>query len=281
MGSLTYQLEGFDLHQPDIGFRLLEQSTFAAEVAPRRVNIEVPRRHGEIPAWNDPIDTRLLTLNIEVRGDTHTELEERWNHLRSLAGLGINRPVTIQRVSDFGTTSTFAQLQNMSNAVFYHPRHIAQTTMLFHIPSGRWEDVNASEQELSIPGTEQNVVFAAESTAPVNNVLLRAQGPLSTLTVFDTTNDTGFTWGGEDPIPSGEYLLIDCADFEAWHNTSSDFDAEDTDVSRWLSTVGNGMLTLVPLTSFTIGDSINSTTVEVTGDGAGTELHIRGRRTYA
>lgn len=278
--SLTYQLDGFDLHQPNIGFRLLEESTFASEVSPRRVNIEVPRVHGEIPSWNDPLTPKLLTLNVEVRGDTHVELEERWNHLRALCRLGGNRPVTIQRVSDFTTVSVFGQLQNMSEAVFHHPRHLAQATMLFHIPYGRWEDVNASEQQMAIPGMDQNLVFAAESTAPVSTVLVRAEGPLSSLTINDNTNETGFQWAGDDPIPAGEYLRVDCAQFQAWHNTSSDWDAEGDDVSRWLATLGNGMLNPVPLVTFTIGGNTNSTTVQASGTSGMTDLHIRGRRTY-
>src|SRR5690606_1736764 len=58
--AIGYTLEGFNLHQPDIGFRLLEGTEFASTIAPRRVNISVRNMHGEVPMWNDPLDTTTL-----------------------------------------------------------------------------------------------------------------------------------------------------------------------------------------------------------------------------
>ena len=54
---LEYTIEGFNLHQPELGFYLLEGSSYASEISPRRVNLEVPGVHGEIPQWNDPLSS--------------------------------------------------------------------------------------------------------------------------------------------------------------------------------------------------------------------------------
>lgn len=280
MDCLAYTLEGFDLHQPLLGYRLLEGSTFASEVAPRRVNLVVPGVHGEIPAWNDPLSTLLLSLRVEVKGSSPEDREMRWNYLRSLCRLGSNQPVTVRRVVPNRVDSTFAQLQSMTEPVFLSPRHIVQTTMVFHIPSGRWTDVNPVEQELAIPGSDQNVVAAAESTAPITDALVRVQGPVSSIGIIDNTSDTGLTWAGAAPIGVGEYLLVDCGQFTAWRNSDDEWDSQDADESRWLSSQGNGMLSLIPVPSFTVGSAVNSVTVTATGTTGASELHVLSRRTF-
>ncbi len=81
-------------------------------------------------------------------------------------------------------------------------------------------------------------------------------------------------------IAPDEYLLIDCANFEARRNTTDSWDEVGEGVTARLLTVGNGMLTLVPEPSFVIGDSTSSVTVTAAGHSAATEIRIRGRRTY-
>lgn len=278
--SLEYTLEGFNLHQPELGFRLLEGTEFASNIAPRRVNIVLPGVHGEIPAWNDPLSTTTLLLHVRIQGENAEDLRTKWNYLRSLTRVGSNNPVTIRRVTQGQTLVASVQLESMSTPDFHCAVNMVTTTMTFHNPRGRWEDVNASEQALAVPGTDQNVVFAAQSSAPVDNALVRVRGPITSITVRDNTSDTGFHWQGPPNISSSQYLLVDCAMFTAWRNTDEEWDTRDEDVSSELVTTGNGMLSLVPIPAFIIGSSTNSTTITASGTTGDTVLTIRGRRTY-
>lgn len=282
--AIGYTLEGFNLHQPDIGFRLLEGTEFASTIAPRRVNISVPNMHGEVPMWNDPLDTTTLALRVRISDPSPEGLQQKWHYLRSLCRTGSNNPVTIRRLSgDNEVTSTFAQLQSMDTPDFYCAAGMVTTTMLFHIPSGRWEDINDEIVQLAIPGADQEVPFASESSGPITNLLVQVKGPLTRVIVRDNTNDTGVEWrafGAITDIASDEYLLIDCANFEARRNTTDAWDEVGEGVTARLLTVGNGMLTLVPQPSFVIGDSTSSVTVTAAGHSAATEIRIRGRRTY-
>lgn len=277
---VSYAIDGFNLHQPEIGFRLLEGSTYAAEVSPRRVNIMIPGVHGEIPAWNDPLPPVLLTFNIEINGTDSQDLEVKWNHLRTLCRLGGNQPVTVQRTTEGSTVATYAQLQSMTEPDFFCAVNKVKTVMMFHVPSGRWETITATEQELAIPGGNQNIVFAAESTRPITNAQFRVAGPLASIEIRDNTNDTGFVWGGQFPVQTGRYLIVNCGSYTAWLNEDEEWDTTHQDVSRWLSTSGNGMLSLVPSPSFVIGNHTNDVTVTAFGTAGNTQLYVRGRRTY-
>lgn len=278
---VDYSIDGFNLHQPDLGFRLLDGSTYAPEIAPRRVNIIIPGVHGEIPSWNDPLSPTLLTFNVEINGTDSADLEAKWNHLRMLCRLGGNQPVTIQRTTASATVAAYGQLQTMSEPDFFCAVNKVKTVMMFHMPTGRWETVAADEQELAIPGGEQNIVIAAQSTRAITNAQFLVTGPLASIEVRDNTNDTGFVWGGAIPVVTGEYLIVNCGSYTAWINDNDDWESTQQDVSRWLSTSGNGMLSLVPAPSFVIGSATNNVTVTAFGTSSNTQLHVRGRRTYA
>lgn len=279
--SLTYTIEGFDLHQPSLGVKLLQQTQFASNVSPRRVNIVIPGVHGEIPAWNDPLSSSTIIFRVRIEDRDPAQLEQKWNYLRSLCRVGSNSPVTLRRESENGFTSTFAQLESMDRPDFHCAAGMVTTTMSFHCPSGRWQDINATEQQLSIPGTDQTVVFASESSGPVTDAMVRVQGPLGTLEVRDNTNNTGFEWTAPGSgIPAGEYLLVNCADFTAWHKLDDAWENGGTNVGSTLQSTGNGMLALVPDVGFTLGSNSSSVTVTAGGTTASSQMHILGRRTY-
>lgn len=279
--SLTYHLEGFPLHQPDQGYLLMEGTQFAPEIAPRRVNIVLPNAHGEVPAWNDPLDTTELALRVRIRGDSPDELRERWEVLRALTGTGGNRPLTLTRVHGSQELEASVQLLTMDVPDFWCAAGMVQTTMVLHNPSGRWQEPEAVEQMLATDGQPQQVDFAAESTAPVTNALVRVQGPISFITVTDATNNTGFQWTSPDtPLDETEYLLVDCASYTAWRNDDAEWDSRDRNVTHGLVTTGSGMLSLVRAYDSATGQFTNTVATELFGDGAATELYIRGKRTY-
>lgn len=278
--TLDYTLEGFNLHQPDVGFRLLEGSEFATDVAPRHVDISIPNAHGQVPRWNDLLSPSTLILRVRIEGEDAHDLESKWNHLRTLCRIANNNPVTVRRVVDSDIRSAYMQLQSMTRPDFYCAVHMVTTTMTFLNPSGRWQDVDEIDQELTLDGAAQNVTIASESTAPNTNSKARLAGPVSSVTVRDNTSDTGFTWQGSTPIPVGEYLLVDCATFTAWRKPNDAWENSGTDVSAGLTFEGDGILALVPIPSFVLGNSTSSISVETTGTDSNSDIVIRGRRTY-
>lgn len=278
---MDYLINGFRVHQPDEGFRLMEDTQFASEISPRRVNLQVPRMHGEIPAWDDPIDSTGVVIRVRIQDPDPDMLERKWNHLRAHALLGGNRAVILVRESELSNTSAQVQLESMTQPDFWCAAGIVDTTMIFHNPSGRWQESTPEVQPLLLPGTEQEVFTVSESTAPITNALLRVQGPVSSFEIRNDANNTGLYWSGSSSVSSGDYLLIDCENFEAWINSNSDWDARQSNVSRWLLSEGIGPLSLTPIPSVTIGSNTSSVTTSSSGTSSDTELHIQARRTYA
>lgn len=280
--ALTYTLEGFDLHQPDIGFYLLEGTEFASAIAPRRVNIVLPNMHGEIPAWNDPISSTTIIVRVRIRGNSPEDMEQKWNYLRSLCRLGSNNPVTMRREGAVEITSAFVQLESMDRPDFHCAVDMVTTTMSFHNPSGRWQAVNPSTEQLNVPGTDQVVQFAADSSAPITDALVQVRGPLFSLSVRDNTNNTGFQWiTAFESVAADQYLLVNCATYRAWILDEDSWEPGGTEVTHGLLTTGNGMLALVPQVGFTLGSNSSSVTVGTSGNNSNTRLLIRGRRTYS
>src|SRR5690625_6298978 len=94
--SLTYSIQGFDLHQPDKGFKLLVGSSFAPPVNPRRVDLELPRMHGQIALWEDPMSAKKLTLEVRIEDHDADGLKQIWEHLRYLLWIGTTCRMTIR-----------------------------------------------------------------------------------------------------------------------------------------------------------------------------------------
>jgi len=277
---LEYTIEGFNLHQPELGFYLLEGSSYASEISPRRVNLEVPGVHGEIPQWNDPLSSTNVVFNVRVREANPESLRQKWQYLRALMRTGNNNPVTVRRLESGQVLSAQMQLLSMSEPDFYCAAGMVTTTIMLHNPSGRWSAINTTEQELAIPGTDQILTAAAASSGPITDALVRVRGPVSSIMVRDNTNDTGFQWQLSPTISSGQYLLVDCGSFTAWRNTTNDWEQRGSDVSSGLRTIGNGMLSLVSLPSFVVGNNSSSVTVSAAGTSSNTELHVLARQTH-
>lgn len=279
--SLAYTIQGFNLHQPDLGFQLMEGSSYASSIAPRRVNLVVPRMHGEIPAWNDPLDTTEITLRVRIRDDDPAELERKWIYLRSLCMGGQNNPVMLRRESEDHNAFAYVQLLSMSEPDFWCAAGIVDTVIILHNPSGRWQDaITPTDQSLSIPGAEQTVVAAMDSSAPITDALFRVRGPLSSVTIRNPYNDTGFSWFAPTSLTADQWVIIDCKNYQAWINTSPSWDARNVDASRTLQTEGNGMLSLTSIPTSVYGENYNLTSVSASGATAATELTVQARPTY-
>lgn len=279
--SIAYTLQGFNLHQPDIGFQLMEGSSYASAISPRRINLTVPYMHGEIPAWNDPLDSTTITVRVRISDNSPEALEQKWIYLRSLCMTGQNNPVTMRRETSDHNAFAYVQLLSMTEPDFWCAAGIVDTVMMFHNPSGRWQGAATPEdQPLSVPGAQQIVVAAMESSAPITDALFLVRGPLSSITIRNPYNDTGFQWVAPSSLGANQWLLVDTASYQAWTNTSGDWDDRSLNVSRTLLTSGNGMLAMTSIPSLTPGDNSNITAVSASGTGPETTLTVRARRTY-
>lgn len=285
---ITYTIQGFDLHQPEEGFQLMQNSAFAPPIAPRRVDLLVPRMHGEVPLWDDELDAAKLSLRVRISDPDPEQLQFKWEHLRALMWTGSNQGLTIRRES--GTqptpqvTSTFGQLETMTQPDFWCAAGMVDTVMLFNIPSGRWQSIEIFEESLDTNTSSQELDFVNESTAPNTNMLFRFQGPITASNAWneahDDTNQTGFRILPGQTVASDEYVLVDPQNYKAWLNTVSDFDARHTDISSGLHVRGMNMISLVSIPSFQIGVRTSNIRTARSASATDTTLVVQGRRTY-
>lgn len=277
---INYTVNGFSLHQPELGFLLMEQTEYASSIAPRRVNIMVPMMHGEIPSWNDPLDTTEVLLRVRIKDDDPAELENKWNYLQAMLGTGQNNPIVLRRENEKHNLFAHVQLQSMTQPDFYCAAGIITTTILLHNPSGRWQAVTEEDQTMVVPGAQQEVVTARYSSAPITDSLWRIRGPISTISVHNPWNDTGWEWRAPAAVPADTWIIVDTRNYQVWRNTTDGWDAREVDVSRGLMTIGNGMLALTPVPGIPYGNTSNITTVSASGHNSATELVVRSRRTF-
>lgn len=281
--AVEYTIQGFNFHQPDLGFQLMEGSTYAPAVNPRRVNIEITGMHGQVPMWNDELSAQKLTLRVRIRDQDPAGLQAKWEHLRGLMWTGSNQGLTIRRVVGTQVTSAFGQLESMTEPDFWCAAGMIDTVILLNIPYGRWQSIETYEQALSTNTLNQQVDFVRNSTAPVTNMLFRIQGPVTTtggwVDVRDGSSQTGFRVM-PGVVSSSQYVIVDPENYKAWVNNSSSFTARETDVSQTLIPVEKGMLVMVSNPTFVINGRTNDTDVTRSTGATSTTMVIQGRRTY-
>ena len=78
--AVTFELNGFPLDKKDF-CKVMEGTEYSSALSMRRVNLESPGLHGQIPMWFDPLDTLKIALRLRV-------LKPRLSPLWSLFGTG-------------------------------------------------------------------------------------------------------------------------------------------------------------------------------------------------
>jgi len=274
---LQYQIDGFDLDNKAAGFQLVGTTSYTSGLSMRRVNVEIPRMHGTLALWDDPMSAATLILDMKITASSAGVLDQRYRYLLRLLGVGAQRPVTVRRTTAGGTETAQAQLVTTSAPIYTCTDHLhmIKTLVTMNIPSGRWTAEGYIEHTIT-EGTGIEVPFVSDSTAPVTDLQIRITGPVTSFTLDDDVSGTGVRWFGGVGIPSGEYLLIDCGEFTAWRNTTSSWTAQETSVIDRLSVRGNGMLAPSALPELG-GGGTSSLTLDITGTGA--VVVVRGRRT--
>lgn len=284
--TLVYTIQGFNLHQPDIGFKLMQTTSYASPISPRRVNLEIPRMHGQVPMWDDELGPAKLLLRVRIQDEDPAQLELKWQHLRALMWTGSNTGLTVRREINSELHYAFAQLENMTEPDFYCAAGMIDVDILLNIPYGRWESVQVYEQNFTTNSGTSGISFdfVAQSTAPVSRVLVRFGGGISQangwVELHDDTSLTGFRMTPGSVVSPSEYVLVDVEQGRAWINTTSDWDARQTEITPGLRPLRRGMLSLVSVPSFQMGVRTNNARSFRSASATTTTGTIQGRRTY-
>lgn len=280
--TLTYSLNGLDLHDPGNGRKLLDATSWSNNIAMRNTVLSLPGMHGAVPVWAAPLDSSNLVLRVQVKDRDEDGLNDKWNLIMRHLGVGNNRGTLIERArsaagADNGRqVSAYGQLVSADQPDFSCAGGLVTSSLIFSIPGGRW--YGAAETEvLSLTGANQAVTIAQDSTMPITESQFLVKGPIAGLHIFDNVSQTGFDWTGVN-ITSAQWLLIDLATFTAWQKSSAAYDLSGTNVSAGLANSGVGWLSLVP----GIADGITASSVSVTSSGTSgaSTLTLRAQPAY-
>lgn len=265
--TLTYAVNGLDLHDPANGRRLLDAPIWASNLTMRNIQIALPGIHGNLPVWQSPLDASGITFRIRLTDHDQDGLNTKWNQVVRYLGVGNNQPVTLERtrsttgVNAGRQVTTKAQLTTVDPPDFSCAAGFVTASLGFNIPSGRWYG-SAATETLNLAAANQRVTTAEASTLPITDAAFLVKGPVSGLHIFDNVSQTGFDWSGAN-VTSAQWLLVDLASFTAWIKSSASYDNSGTNVSAGLANSGIGWLSLVP----GIGDGISQSSVSVTSSG--------------
>lgn len=289
--AVTFEVNGFKLDTANV-CKVLEGTEYSSALAPRRVNLDTPGMHGQVPMWMDPLDTLKITLRLRVlkaRGAAQTFLH---NNVRTIQGLfrpggyiqsqsSIITPLEIIRDRDGLRVRALVQLESMSQAEYSHTGGFADMTVVLNAPRGMWESTTTEDVNFVGNLNGQSYSTAAKSVLPFYP-LIRVAGPFTSVTIRDVFSNTGVMWTRSPGISSGRWLLIDPYLMGAWDKATNGFDPNDpgtNDARAYLHEIGNGPFNA---TSFRFSTTpIVSTGVDViiVGGSGGTPVTLRGRYT--
>lgn len=213
--DLTYTLQGANLSDPDIGFKLLNGTEYAPAVSPRNVTVLVPGMHGSVPLFDAPLSPILVTLVVRVLGGDPDTLRTNYNRLMGVLYVGNNNSITVNRIRGTHLETAEARLVSTTAPSFSVPVPWVDVTIILEIQTGVWggpsEDI-----DLLLNNPFQNYSIAAASTAPVANMLIRVIGPMTAFTIRDLNTNTGLTWSGGTAVTAAQCLIIEPQTMRAW-----------------------------------------------------------------
>lgn len=280
--TLTYAINGLDLHDPDNGRRLLDAPIWAGNLTSRNIQIALPGVHGNVPVWQSPMDASGITFRVRLLDHDQDGLNTKWNQIVRYLGVGNNQPVILSRTrsttaeTNGRQTTTKGQLTAVDPPDFSCAGGFVTASLGFNIPSGRWYG-EVTTEVLALADADQPSTIAEASTMPITDSAFLVHGPISGLHIFDNTSQTGFDWSGAN-VTSAQWLLVDLASFTAWIKSSATYDLSGTNVSAGLANSGIGWLSLVP--GVTDLGSASSVSVTSSGTSGASTLTLRAQPAY-
>jgi hypothetical protein len=289
--AVTFEINGFLLDKKDV-CKVMEGTEYSSAVTMRRLNIDSPGLHGQIPMWIDPLDVLKVTLRLRVlkpRKSAQTVLHNNVRLIQSLFRPGgylasqssIVTPLEIIRDRDGLRVRAFAQLETMSQAEYSHTGGFADMTVVLNIPRGVWESTTSEDVSFAANVNGQAYSTAAKTVLPFYP-LVRVAGPFTSVQVRDTHSNTGVLWTRSPGISSGRFLLIDPYTMGAWDKATNGWDPTDpgtNDARSGLYEIGNGPLNATRSYVGTTPVILTGIDTSMLGGSGGTPITLRGRYT--
>jgi len=290
--AVTFSVNGYPLDKKDV-CKVMEGTEYSSAITMRRLNIEAPGLHGQIPMWIDPLDTLKLTLRLRVLRERKAAQTVLHNNVRLVQSLfrpggylvslpSVLTPLEIVRDRDGLQVRAFAQLETMSQADYSHAGGFADLTVVLNLPRGVWESTTTEDVSFVANLNGQSYSTAAKTVLPFYP-LVRVAGPVTSVTVRDLYSNTGVLWTRSPGILSGRFLLIDPYTMGAWDMATNSWDPTTApgvnDARNGLYEIGNGPLNATRLVSGSTG--LVSTGIDTTLNptAGGTPITLRGRYT--
>ena len=289
--AVTYEINGFPLDKANV-CKVMEGTDYSSAVTMRRVNIESPGLHGQVPMWFDPLDVLKCTLRLRVLKQRKAAQTTLHNNVRSVQALfrpggymasqsSLVTPLELIRDRDGLRVRSFCQLETMSAAEYSHTGGFADMTVVLNIPRGVWESTTSEDVSFVANLNGQTYSTAAKTVLPFFP-LIRVAGPITSVQIRDTHSNTGVLWTRSPGISSGRFLLIDPYTMGAWDKATNGWDPADpgtNDARSGLYEIGNGPYNATR--SYVGSTPVISTGVDTVVNPAagGTPITLRGRYT--
>ena len=241
-----YTIDGVPLSDPLYRWRLHRETQRRTPVAFRSVDVDVPGVDGNIPIYGENVEATALGLEVNVYGSPG-EVEERVNFLRSLLGRTTGPLIVGKR----GGLVAEAKPAAISDPVMVD--HYARLSVTLTIPAGVWRGVEETWTHPA-PASSAAVATPIRSSRPITDSLILITGPANTPIVEDAASGAIVRYGGS--VPSGQKLLIDCANWRANLSSGTTWDTTGSNATSDLDNTGPiSDVTLLPLIPVMAGDS--------------------------
>lgn len=259
--SSEYSLDGVDLDQPG-RWRVMAGTTVPTVPSPRLTSTEVPFRDGVIDGVGHRVGTGLVTVAFMVEGDSRASLEVNWVALQARLRR-TSRLSTLQyQPKGYGPRVALVRLKSLSDPVYTHRELLIETTAVFEVVRGVWEDKDWTVQPLSDMGA------LAGGCAPMRNMTVMLLPTANVMRVVDNESQTALTWNGV--LAGGNRILVNVPAYSAVKQADPGWDVttQAVDISNEISMSHRGFQ-LTP-------DAGGKVSVSVTG-GSG---YVRAKKAY-
>ena len=278
MDEFTYLVAGV----PDTAARELTRARpFSGPITVRRSVLDLPGRHGTTPSGGPVIfDDSKLSLTWELQAPTWAALEVE--RLALMALLGAPGDIVVTRRIGSVDLAAAHRLVSATGMESDTGMPLATVTAVLSAPGVFWRGQEfTSEPVAASAGTVTlEVPELAGSTAPVADAVVRASGPLTSVSLNDVPSGTGLSWSGS--LSVGAFLFMDARTLRAWTSTDgAAWTGSATDATGGIDYPPAGPLQLWPaMTATDPTDRRVSITVDGTGRGSGTAVAVRARPAY-
>lgn len=137
-------------------------------------------------------------VGVVIVHQSEVQAGERWRAIRSL----FRGARKVQRC--FGGVWAEVDVRLLSLAVSERSGNVTRVQAVFRVPRVWWRAVESSTVPVS---SSTDLVALASSSAPIPDAVIRAHGPVTSLTVRDENSGTGVAWEATGPQAYGTYML--------------------------------------------------------------------------